>query len=75
MGEEEEGEFEQGQKEKRWQEMGWAGNEVGAAGDGDREWEKKGKKIVNFAITAVLVFNRRGFVVRRGSVRAWTFRC
>ena len=37
--------------------------------------EKKGKKIVNFAITAVLVFNRRGFVVRRGSVRAWTFRC
>ena len=39
---------------------------MGAAGDGDIERKKKGKKCVNFAITAVLAFNRRGFVVRRG---------
>ena len=37
--------LEQGQKEKRWQEAGWAGNEEGAAGDGDSEREKKGKKM------------------------------
>ena len=29
---------------------------------------RRGRKFVNFAITAVLAFNRRGFVVRRGSV-------
>ena len=29
---------------------------------------RRGRKIVNFAITAVLAFNRRGFVVRRGIV-------
>ena len=27
---------------------------------------RRGRKFVNFAITAVLAFNRRGFVVRRG---------
>ena len=37
--------LEQGQKKKRWQETGWAGNEEGAAGDADSEREKKGKKI------------------------------
>ena len=37
--------LEQGYKEKRWQETGWAGYEVGAAGDGYSEREKKGKKI------------------------------
>ena len=41
---------------------------MGAAGDGDSERERRGeRKFVNFAITAVLAFNRRGFVVRRGS--------
>ena len=30
--------------------------------------KRRGRKFVNFAITAVLAFNRRGFVVRRGSV-------
>ena len=29
---------------------------------------RRGRKFVNFAITAVLAFNRRGFVIRRGSV-------
>ena len=29
---------------------------------------RRGRKFVNFAITAVLAFNRRGFVVRRDSV-------
>ena len=29
---------------------------------------RRGRKFVNFAITAVLAFNRRGFVVRRGNV-------
>ena len=28
----------------------------------------RGRKFVNFAITAVLAFSRRGFVVQRGSV-------
>ena len=37
--------LEQGQKEKRFQETGWAENGVGAAGDGDSEMKKKGKKI------------------------------
>ena len=27
---------------------------------------RRGREFVNFAITAVLAFNRRGFVVRRG---------
>ena len=29
---------------------------------------RRGRKFVYFAITAVLAFNRRGFVVRRGIV-------
>ena len=29
---------------------------------------RRGRKFVNFAITAVLAFNRRGFVVRKGIV-------
>jgi len=41
---------------------------VGAAGDGDIEREKKKEKIANFAITAVLAINRRGFVVRKGRI-------
>ena len=41
---------------------------MGAAGDGDSERKKKTEKFVNFTITAVLAFNRRGFVIRRGSV-------
>ena len=35
---------------------------------------RRGSKFVNFSITAILAFNRRGFVVRRGSaivVVAW----
>ena len=47
---------------------------------------RRGRKFVYFAITAVLAFNRRGFVVRRGSAivvvawgrrrrrRTWSFR-
>ena len=35
---------------------------------------RRGRKFVNFAITAILAFNRRGFVVRRGNIKvvvAW----
>ena len=35
----------QGEKEKRQNETGWAGYEVGAASDGDSERKKKGNKI------------------------------
>ena len=31
-------------------------------------WRREGSKFVDFAIKAVLAFNRRGFVIRRGSV-------
>ena len=35
---------------------------------GIARWRRGGRKFVYFAITAILAFNRRGFVVRRGSV-------
>ena len=43
--------------------MKWGRLVMGIAGG-----RRRRRKFVNFAITAVLAFNRRGFVVRRGSV-------
>ena len=43
--------------------MKWGRREIGIA-----RGRRRGRKFVNFAITAVLAFNREGFVVRRGNV-------